>query len=345
MQLSLKTAKGFAEAMKFSRDQDTFFTRQTKEHSNNLKGHLYASELLISKDVTPDLHQAILNVMKRLSIPKSVVTAFVYASPEINANCFLGLDDECVLRFSSGLIDLLNISEFEFVVGHEIGHFLCDHSSMDSSKSLEDLIQKRAQEISADRIGLLGSENLNVAIKALIKTVSGLKDEYLRFDVSSFIAQLQKASNRESQSIESSHPVVLVRCRALLWFSLSQSYLDKKFCAKEELIKLDARIELDLDRYTNTSAKKVIDKAKESLSIWTAAYKIAQKEKFSKADQNKFSDKFGNDTLNSLLSFLNNLDKSEVDKAVFNQVLQARNELELLIPRSFEGEVKKSFDF
>ncbi|MFT6450082.1 MAG: Zn-dependent peptidase ImmA (M78 family) [Oleispira sp.] len=342
MHRSLESAKNLADSIKFSHDRDISFARRSKEHAANLKGHFYTSELLISKDVTPNLYQALSNVMKRLSVPEDVVTAFVYASSEINASCFLGLDDECVLRFSSGLIDILNISEFEFVVGHEMGHFLCDHPPIEnnvSNRSLEDFIQKRAQEISADRIGLVGCDNLNVAVKALIKTVSGLRDEYLRFDISSFISQLQKSSNHVSPSIESSHPSMLVRCRALLWFSLSQSYIDKKEYVKQELSKLDSIIESDLDRYVNSSAKRIIDKAKETLSFWTAAYEIVQKEKFSKTDQNEFSERFGSNTLKSLLNFLNSLDKSEVDGAVFEQVQQARNELEILIPRGFEEEV------
>lgn len=344
MHHSLESAKSLADTIKFSRDRDISFARRSKEHIADLKGRFYTNELFISKGVTPDLYQALSNVMKRLCVPDDVVTAFIYASPEINAGCFLGLDDECVLRFSSGLIDILNISEFEFVVGHEIGHFLCEHPPTDNdvgNRSLEGFIQQRAQEISADRIGLVGCDNLNIAVKALIKTVSGLKDEYLRFDISSFISQLQKAPNQVSQNIESTHPSMLVRCRALLWFSLSHSYIDKKDYVRGELSKLDSRIESDLDQYVNTSARRVIDKAKETLSIWTAAYEIVQKGKFSKTDQSEFSERFGSDTLKSLLNFLNSLDKSEVDGAVFNQIQQARNELEALIPWSFEDEVSK----
>ena len=144
----------------------------------------------------------------------------------------------------------------------------------------------------------------NVAVKALIKTVSGLRDEYLRFDVSSFISQLQKSPSDFPQCLESSHPSMLVRCRALLWFSLSESYTDKKEYVRQELLKIDLRIESDLDRYVNSSANRIIDKAKENLSIWITAYEIVQKEKFSKTDQKEFSKRFGSETLHSLLNFI-----------------------------------------
>lgn len=344
MHRSLEQARAFANTIKFSGDRSISFTKQPKEYTDSLKGQFYSNELLISKNITPELYKALSNVMERLCVPEEAVTAFVYASPEINANCFLGLNDECVLRFSSGLIDILSNAEFEFVVGHEMGHFLCDHPPICNTvndRSLEDLIQQRSQEISADRIGLICSETLDVAVKALIKTASGLTDKYLRFDVGSYLSQLQRVSSSMEQNIASSHPSVLIRCRALLWFSLNQSYMYKKNFVKEELLKLDKKISSDLDRYVNSSAKKIIDAAKETLAVWMAAFEIVQKDRFSKNDQQIFSERFGHDVLNSFLNFLDNVNKENVEKAIFENIQQARHELEVLIPASFEEEVSK----
>ena len=54
-------------------------------------------------------------------------------------------------------------------------------------------MQERAQELSVDRVGLIACGSVDIAIRALMKTVSGLSSEHLRFDVGTFISQLDKS--------------------------------------------------------------------------------------------------------------------------------------------------------
>ena len=90
----------------------------------------------------------------------------MYASPDLNAECYLGDTSNCIIRFSSSLIDILDKNEFEFVVGHELGHFLLSHQqACVTEKNLEYYIQQRAQEISADRLGLIACDSLDIALK------------------------------------------------------------------------------------------------------------------------------------------------------------------------------------
>src|SRR5687768_6615234 len=83
------------------------------------------------------------------------------------------------VRFSSTLVDILDEEEFCFVVGHELGHFLLRHTAglHGSTESLELFMLQRAQEISADRLGMVACGSLDVAIKALKKTISGLNNK------------------------------------------------------------------------------------------------------------------------------------------------------------------------
>lgn len=339
----LSHAKEFASQVRFSGDIPSGYLANNSAQTSRLKNLFYTNELLISESVTPDLYQSLHAVLSRLSVHVNAVEGFVYASSEINAQCFLGDSNKCVIRFSSALVDILDKDEFEFVAGHEIGHFLYSHTpaadSMDS-ENLECYIQQRAQEISADRLGLIGCESLSVAIKALIKTVSGLNSSHLRFDVGSFLAQLRNVSGNTVWDQYATHPSMLVRCRALLWFSLNESYnLKSNSYPKEGILKLDRLIEGDMDKYVDASAKKVIAEAKSNLSMWMAAFEIVQSEMFSRSDQDKFREKFGQDILDSLKGFLQGLSPEEVEKAVFCKVESARIELERIIPNGFEKEV------
>ncbi len=343
----LKLARDFADSIRYSGDciEDLKPLDQRSEESYGLmRDHLYANELLVSESVTPSLYQAVARVLERLNIQPSAVSAFVYASSEINANCLLSSSNVCILRFSSGLIEILNENELEFIVAHELGHFLCEHladSRSNGGVGIEGVIQLRAQEISADRIGLVGCESLDIALKAILKTVSGLSDQYLRFDVSKFVSQLKEVSGEDSLNSEFSHPSMLVRCRALLWFSMSHAYLDVNDYNSNDLKTLDERVKVDMDRYVDASSRKIIEYAKFETAMWIAANSIIQKEKFSKTDQSKFEADFGKKALVSLIQLVSELGKRESEDFIFGQLKAARKNLEEMIPATFNSELSK----
>lgn len=339
---SLTRARKFADNLRYIDDKLSGDCAVVPSGGDRLKDLFYSEELSISKELTPQLFSSLLKVLIRLEIPKEAVDAFVYASYEINAQCYTGSNSQCIIRFSSQLIEILSADEFEFVVGHELGHFLLSHAMISQeyqSGTLEFFMQQRAQEISADRLGLLACRSLDVATKALIKTVSGLSDRHLRFDVGSFLSQLKKVSNKSSHH-QSTHPSILVRCRALLWFSLNGSYMNrpKDYCSRS-LAELDKRIQIDFEKFVDGSARQRIDDAKRNLAMWMTAYDIVQKGQFSKADQNQFKKIFDKDTLLKLKSFLSALTADETERVVFEKIEEARGELESLIPTNFENEI------
>ena len=45
----------------------------------------------------------------------------------LQASCLSDETSECVVRFTSRLAETMSPQEFEFVVGHELGHFLLQH--------------------------------------------------------------------------------------------------------------------------------------------------------------------------------------------------------------------------
>lgn len=345
MHSALSKAQKLVEGIRFSGDTLRYRGDVVLPHSKAIKNFGYTNELNISQDVTPLLFKGMCAVYDRLNIPPEAVEAFVFASPIIQAECYAGDRAECVLRFSSALVDILDEKEFRFVAGHEIGHFLLGHglarAADEEQQSIEYYMQQRAQEISVDRAGLLACGSLNIAIKALMKTVSGLTGNHLRFDVGAFLAQLHKSSDVSfGINNKATHPSILIRCRALLWFSLNDCFTnDSKNISSQQLIKIDKQIQSDLDKYVDKPARKQIQEAKEDLAMWMAVYEIVQDNLFTKIEQVAFSKRFGVDTLERLLNFLQDIPTSEVKETVYERVNIARDALESLIPSSFKSEL------
>jgi hypothetical protein len=309
MHNNLKEAHALAESVRFSGDTLRRQSDGNESHANSVRGLFCQNGLMVTKEVTPELYERLSHVCSRLHIPQQSVEAFIYASPEIQAECYSSGVTECILRMTSGLVYLLENDELDFVLGHELGHFLLGHgiSKMESQQeSLEFFMQQRSQELSADRMGLLACGTLDTGLKAMIKTVSGLSSKYLRLDVGTFIGQLRNASQRGSEG--STHPSMLVRCRALLWFSLDDSFIkNSRVFENDRMEKLDGQIKKDLDKYVDGLANRRIQEAKDDLAIWTAAYAVVQDGVFDKGEQAVFSKRFGSEILEKLLNFLKGL--------------------------------------
>ena len=188
--------------MRFAADRPPENPREIDAGIDHVKDHFLKHGLFIERSSAPGLSAVLETVCDRLQVPRKAVSAFVQASPDIQAFCMSNASDECVLHFSSALINLLSEAEFAFVAGHEIGHFLYEHYASGCTSddaSLEDFLIQRYQEISVDRVGLIACGDTNVAIKALIKLVSGLEDRHLKFDATQFISQVSKVANPEAR--------------------------------------------------------------------------------------------------------------------------------------------------
>jgi len=193
------------------------------------------------------------------------------------------------VRFTSALLNLLTEQAFELVLGHEVAHFLLDHAplSIDYANP-QGLLQLRSQEISADRIGLIACASLEVALRALMKTVSGLTEKHLRFDVAAFIAQFTKIEGTTPDWSESTHPSIIIRAKALLRLSLTEILRNGvENTSFEQLSVLESRVQRDLRRFVDGVVSKKIEAAKRDLLLWMMTYEIMQSGTFQKAHQLK----------------------------------------------------------
>ncbi len=305
-----------------------------------LREHWYQHAIEICPELTPTLWARLSLVCSRLHMPNNAVTAFIYSSPEIQAEC-IGGRERCLVRVSSSTIDLLTEDEFEFVLGHELGHFLLDHRRIGEELAApEAYFNMRSQEISADRIGLIACKSLDVALRALMKTISGLTERHLRFDVAAFVSQLRKIETSDFEGPQSTHPSTIIRSKALLWFSLSDAFSSGiAGTSQSGLAQINARVEQDLQRYIDGSAKRRIDHAKNDLLLWMITYEIVQIGTLSKFAQETMASIFSQDTIECLRLFVSSLNRKELDAVVYAKLIEARDCLEKLIPISFLSEM------
>ena len=336
----LKKARKYAERLRYSGDV-------ALEHGNNVeteltavRSHHYQNGLCISSGVTPALSKGLGNVYQRLQIPEHTVEAFVYPASEIQAACISDGASACVIRFSSALVETLSAEEFEFVAGHELGHFLLGHGKSDATKdSLECFMRSRAQEISADRIGMTACDSLDTSIRAMMKTISGLTSQHLRFDVGTFISQIRNHTSHSDAY--SSHPSMLVRCRALLWFSTSAGLKSNKQQQGNLYAKMDKHIEADLRNYVDGPARKKIEQAKENLTMWLTVRQMCQDKNFDKSEQAQFAELFGKRSLEGLKNYLQTIPATQVRETIDKRADAAQKELIDMIPMASAEEIAK----
>lgn len=154
---------------------------------------------------------------------------------------------------TSGSIDMLAAEELDFIIGHELGHIITGHKPyhtlvealcdpmfnvgnpiMSAIVKLPLLEWYRLSHYTADRIGLLCCQNINVAISSMIK-MAGLPLKYYdQLDVDAFIEQTREFEELHSDrfgtivralSIRAANsPWMVIRVKKLLEWYNSQEY-------------------------------------------------------------------------------------------------------------------------
>ena len=317
--IDLKLARAQATRVRMSEDKsgtqlDSYDLQGREHHKDSMLRH----GLLISEAMTPILEKRIREVCERLLVPRQSVTAFVYNSADVQADCVIDSLDSCVVRFTSGLINLMNEKEFQFVVAHEIAHFLLGHGACShyiADGTAEGFIAQRARELSADRIGFLGVDDLNVSIQAIIKTASGLGDEFLRFDIPSFMSQTAMLSNpMRGESRNNTHPSMLIRCRAMLWFSMSVTgHQDLKKTSDSVIKNVDKKVTRDLEKFIDGQIRSLKQELRDDIVLWKSCVLIINEGVFKKDIQDRLSSELGLESLNELKKFFELYSNEELE--------------------------------
>ena len=341
------SARAYGKRYRYEGDIPTTAPEHPDSYSTKMiKKMLSTNGLHIDPSLTPTLYECLEKACTNLKVPVNQVFAYVLASSELQAICFESDAEHCVVQISSALINLLNFDEITFVLGHEIGHHVLGHlqdPNRASNESLESLMAQRAQEISVDRAGLLACQSLEDSLKAIMKMISGLPEQYIRFDASKFINQLRLTGDDQTSLADaaSTHPSLILRARALLWFSMNQELPLEDMNGSLPMNKVNELVKKDLDRFIDNAVKDQIKKCEDDLLFWLCAKHVTLKGKFSRADRLRLIDEFGDENISKLVGILDGMSLSEVANFINSKIDQAKEDLTKAIPIRAQEQIEQ----
>ncbi|KAL3909256.1 MAG: hypothetical protein SGARI_002692 [Bacillariaceae sp.] len=218
-----------------------------------VKLDLLSSSVKISPSQFPEVYDILLEACDILNLPKdSVPELYLQSSPQANAYTLAlqGKKAPSVIVITSALVDRCTLPELQAVIGHELGHLLCEHSlyltlgglasqplrnlpffGSQVDTALQDW--RLAAEYTCDRASLLVAQDLQVVAGALLKLFAGTAKYNL--DAKSFVQQavdyerqLKTANPLVRMSIEQqrrTHPLPVKRVAELEKWAQSDEYL------------------------------------------------------------------------------------------------------------------------
>ena len=302
-----------------------------ESHLSNLLSH----SIRISEDILPSVSQSIDAVIEKLEIKNEFDFFVTSDNYQANASCSLMSPfSKPFIILTSKLIELLSEKELEFVIGHEVAHYIYQHSLYPNHQNEENrnlrlniLNLSRAAEISADRIGILACGDLEAALRANIKLTSGLSDKYLNFKFSAYLDQLREIETigKSNNQLWSTHPSFLIRMQALIWFSMTDEF-NEFFKTKKKgtynIAEIDEKIENSKQKMIGneieTSNQEIINRA----FMWGSLNLYLSDKKFTKYEQEEFKKAFGDDAKKTI-SLIKITDKNMLQKKVDSSFLEA----------------------
>lgn len=283
--------------------------------------------LRISEYLTPELYHRLDKICSKFNLITDNVDAYVVSDPNINAWCYRTGEKSCLIVFNSEIINLLSFEEIEFIIGHELGHFLLDHHFIlgdEDKKTEEDYFIQRAQEISSDRIGLWACEDIDIAMRCIIKLTSGLKGNFLRFDTSAFLDQAGSRKITYKHMHNSTHPSFIIRAEALLRFSLSKDFLSLSGkSGGSSLHSIDRLIQRDLKRYIRQDFQARHTDVEDQLKTWSLIYFCVKDGDLTKDEQNIIEKIIGSEKKSKLLKLIKNKTRSEVINLAKDRLIES----------------------
>jgi hypothetical protein len=282
------------------------FHKNSNELDNSHLSNLLTNSIKVDKKILPKVGEAIDTVFERIKID-NVFNFFVTAdNNQANASCSLmSSASRPDIVLTSRLIELLSLEELQFVIGHEIAHFVYQHALYPNHNNIEErnlklniLNLSRAAEISADRIGFLACASLDDSLRANFKLASGLSDKYFNFKPSVYLDQLRDLEDlgKSSSELWSTHPSFLIRMQSLIWFSMTKEYhefFDRKKKGTYSLEEIDKKLDLKMRKITGDELNKTNQETYDKALIWGSLDIYLSDKKFTKVEQDEFSKRFG----------------------------------------------------
>ena len=343
-EFELFKSRELANTVRYSEDKHDSTLGLQPLSLDNVTDEFYRSSVEINKNLTPNIEISFQNVCERLNLDRNVIQAFVNNSHEVQAACYYVDENRCLVRISSALINLLESTELEFVIGHELGHFLLQHApNATSQETAEYFVFQRAKEISADRIGLIGCGSLNPAVTALVKTASGLNSDHIQVSLEYYLDQLNQIVTPSSgESLFSTHPSMLIRTYAINEFAKVVEKSEFEPFDSQSVYESDKLIKHFLDEYVDKKIVANVEEGTRNLEMWLAAKIVSLAGRFGKNHQDKFKQKFGDEDLQKLKNFFHSCDPRVLSEEIETKIEAANERLVYLAPSRSENMISNS---
>ena len=303
----------FLDKYKYNKDDPSEFGIDIKKFKNNSNeldnshlSNLLTNSVRVSKEILPKVGNAIETVFERIKIENNFNFFVTADNNQANASCSLmSSASRPDIILTSRLIELLSLEELQFVIGHEVAHYVYQHALYPNYNNVDDrnlklnlLNLSRAAEISADRIGFLACNSLEDSLRANFKLASGLSDKYFNFKPSTYLDQLRDLEDLGKSSTElwSTHPSFLIRMQSLIWFSMTKEYhefFDIKKKGTYSLSEIDEKLDKKIKKVTGNELEISNKNIYESALIWGSLDIYLSDKKFSKNEQDEFANRFG----------------------------------------------------
>ena len=221
---------------------------------DDYRNNLLANGLHLNSHIAPRLYNILEEIKTKLGIDIDVEFFLQNTAAENAYSISSRKNGKNLIIIEAAIIRLLTDEELHFVIGHELGHIIFDHSRLifptinlmqneeKTGNVSQDFANKmlrwsRASEISADRIGFLACSNFKAAANAFFKMATGLDSSYLNFDIDGFVSQIFKIKDNQgfTDMDLSTHPASPMRILALKYFSESKLYDPQKTLSEDEL--------------------------------------------------------------------------------------------------------------
>ena len=326
---TLLEARHRANIVRYTGDKHDSHIDYQPERLADIVDEFSRSALEVNADVTPDLDKCVAISCFRLGVPREAVNVFVYSSHEIQAACYYTSTEQCLIRLSSSLVNLLSSEEICFVVGHELGHFLLQHSPVaTSSNSFEYFVFQRAKEISADRIGYFAINDGSSSLRAFMKTASGLLDHHLGGLSDRYIEQLKNLKNSKlRENPFSTHPPMLLRAHILDKFISHVGNLDFHCIENSQVTEANNETDTIVSQFLDQDYNEKLAELDENFRIWSAAKIVCSDGRFDRNEQEKFKELFGEETLKKLIAFIGGLGNDDVIENISKKIRLAEDAL------------------
>lgn len=216
---------------------------RAKDGDRSLSLMLKENLLPIGERISPRMYKACQDSLAAVHYTGKPVEFYLSNTPDINASSIFmdGSHETHFVVLNAGLVEPLSETELRFVIGHELGHLLFEHSRLSrviqfvypDFERMPTYLQKRYSlwtklgEMGCDRIGLLAAGDFEIAAKTVLKLSCGLSLKYFGEAIEPYLElvdTLIKELGEQHAANLQSHPGSPLRVKALQIFSQSATY-------------------------------------------------------------------------------------------------------------------------